>query len=235
MLHAINKHKTRLHHRYLGHREDGERRVHSEDEITALLLGPLDFMPVEASAAFWLHLIRHGGCAHLVPAQPPQRISMDFWPRKGQIEPDLLVTLDWLREQRLLLVELKWQSGLSGERQLHEQWLDYLSPEQQAIALHLFIAPDISAGRAARASEDVWGERLVLLSWMDVLNSLHLLPQPGAALLEKWRAQLVGCLARLGIEPFHGFSQFSNAPATGEHGFWFPHGKTPNREEGSET
>lgn len=33
MLHSITQNKSRLHLRYLGHREEGEHRVAEEDEI----------------------------------------------------------------------------------------------------------------------------------------------------------------------------------------------------------
>lgn len=53
MLHATVKGKSALHERYLGRRDEGERRVHEEDEITSAIFGPLDFMAPAEVARFW--------------------------------------------------------------------------------------------------------------------------------------------------------------------------------------
>jgi hypothetical protein len=50
MLQTIFHKKTKIYSRYLGHRDEGERRVSEEDELTGLLLGSLAFMPQKESA-----------------------------------------------------------------------------------------------------------------------------------------------------------------------------------------
>lgn len=131
MLHAFCQQKSRLYKRYLGHREEGEKRVSEEDEITSLLIGPLDYLPPQASGSFWRALIEREISESLTfPAGPIDRVRMKFWPRRS-IEPDLLVELDWCTgERRLLLVELKWNAPLSGDDQLHRQWNEFLTPHR---------------------------------------------------------------------------------------------------------
>lgn len=65
MLHAFCHKKSGLYKRYLGHREQGEKRVCEEDEITALIMGPLDYLSAEATGMFWRALIERGGLDYL--------------------------------------------------------------------------------------------------------------------------------------------------------------------------
>lgn len=234
MLHAITQKKTRLHLRYLGHREDGESRVCEEDEITSLIMGPLAFLPDSAIGAFWTALVRSRNPEVEFPAGRVTKAEMLFWPRRGRIEPDLRVDLAWGSERRVLLVEFKWRAPLSGEDQLHKQWLEYLSPDERERALHVFIAPGTSEGSNAMSREDVWQGKLLLRSWFDVLNTLHDLSGPEAHFLERWSSEARRCLARLQIRPFRGFSRLS-APeiqAPQAEAFWrsfdgFAHMATP--------
>lgn len=222
MLHAITQKKTRLHLRYLGHREDGEKRVAEEDEITALIMGPLAFLPDSAIAAFWMALAKWGNPEVEFPTGEVTKAEMTFWPRSKSIEPDLRVDLSWGGEQRVLLVEFKWRATLSGENQLHKQWQEYLSPEERECAWHLFIAPGTSEGSNALSRDDVWKGRLLLRSWFDVLNMLRELSVPHAHLLQCWASEVRACLSRLGIRPFSGFSCLSppDVPPQQAVAFW---------------
>ena len=223
MLHAFRREKSRLYKRYLGHREEGERRVCEEDEITALILGPMDYLPPAAVGIFWRAVIEQ--CSPELPlAFPPGpvvRAEMHFWPRRN-IEPDLLIELHWAGGvRRLLLVELKWNAGLSGSDQLQLQWREFLTSAEREVAYHVFIAPEISAGVTALSKENIWGGRLLLRSWVSILHVLQHLgsaPDDGFA---KWKSQVVSFLARLGIKPFRGFAGF-NVPqnTSGSPIFW---------------
>lgn len=211
MLHAITQKKTNIHLRYLGNREEGERRVTAEDEITALLLGPLAFMPYADVATFWQAIVDRP------ESWPPGEVEtarMSFWePRKvaagkRKIEPDLLVDLQWTDGARLiLLVELKWRSGLSGDNQLHDQWELYRSNDEHR-ALHLFIAPQIGEALQAKARKDVWGDCLLPISWQQVLSRLpkqnDVSPGLGRLLM-----QMEDTLKMLQIKPFKGFSKLA--------------------------
>ena len=98
MLHAITHNKSRVYQRYLGHREPGEKRVSEEDEITALIMGPLAFLPASAIGAFWMALVKKGK-PEAFPEGPVAQAEMRFWPRKNRIEPDMLVELWWGAER----------------------------------------------------------------------------------------------------------------------------------------
>jgi len=208
MLHAFRRGKSRLYKRYLGHREEGEHRVCEEDEITALILGPMDYLPAEAVGIFWKAVIEQGsrGLPHAFPLGPAVRTEMHFWPRRS-IEPDLLIELHWADgARRWLLVELKWKAPLSGDDQLQLQWREFLTPAEREEAYHLFIAPEISAGLNALGKEDIWDGRLLLRSWVSILHVLQHLNATNSAGFDKWKAQVVHFLGQLGIKPFRGFT-----------------------------
>ncbi|MEZ3137370.1 hypothetical protein ACBG90_21955 [Stutzerimonas kunmingensis] len=226
MLHAISRKKTCLHHRYLGHREEGERRVMEEDELTATLMGPLAFFPASAVSALWREII---GPRTDWPEGEPVRAGVEFWPSRvhsgRRIEPDLLVSLHWRDgTRRLLLVEFKWRAPLSGERQLHRQWLDFLSDEERETALHLFIAPEVSQGLGALAEEDVWGRRLLLRTWQDILNSAETFKGAGQSPLAEWAVQIEKVLGLLGISAFGGFLRLGPPSLPEPHRAAFWHG-----------
>ncbi|MEG8200791.1 hypothetical protein SE916_01000 [Pseudomonas sp. 5FOS] len=205
MLHAITHNKSRVYERYLGHRDPGEKRVSEEDEITALVMGPLAFLPAGAIGAFWMALAKKGKLGEF-PEGPVTHAEMRFWPRKNRVEPDMLVELWWWTEKWSLLIEFKWRAPLSGEDQLHKQWKNFLPPDEQKRALHIFIAPETSAGIEAKGREDIWKGHLLLFSWYDVLNTLHEL-KSSELLLRRWSEEVIGCLERLGIRPFCGFKK----------------------------
>lgn len=217
MLHAFTHNKTRLHLRYLGHREAGEGRVSEEDEITALIIGPLAFLPAQAIGVFWRALIEQKDrrLPLRLPAEPVDRANMRFWPRRG-IEPDLLVELYWRSGKRVLLVvEFKWNSPLSGRDQLHRQWREFLNTDERDAAYHIFIAPEVSAGLNALGSDDIWNGRLLLRSWHDVLAVLSRLQGPNAELLGKWKEQVLAFFERLQITQFHGFMTLATPTVPG--------------------
>ncbi|MFV1943429.1 hypothetical protein VPH49_21695 [Pseudomonas luteola] len=205
MLHAITRRKTEHYKCYLGHREPSQRRVCEEDEITALIMGPLAFLPDQAIELFWATVIG-ADCGDLPwPDGDLLKAEMRFWPR-NHVEPDLLVELKWASgESRLILVEFKWNAGLSGERQLHRQWLEFLEPYERPYAYHLFIAPEVSSGQTALTLDNVWAGRLLLRSWLDISSILHQINRSGPGQLHKWIAEVLQFLDALNIRPFTGF------------------------------
>lgn len=224
MLHSFSHGKSHLYRRYLGHRELGEKRVCEEDEITSLIMGPLDYMPPEASGSFWRALIERDVREDLVfPAGPISRVQMDFWPLRT-VEPDLLVELHWQTgERRILLVEFKWNAPLSGNDQLHRQWNEYLTHAERDVAHQVFIAPEISAGLNAIGQEDIWKGRLVLRSWISVLDVLNKLDCSNDAGLKKWKFQVTSLLKKLGISRFQGFRDLSPPSLLNQSPlFWSP-------------
>jgi hypothetical protein len=224
MLHSFCHGKSHLYRRYLGHRDVGEKRVCEEDEITSLIMGPLDYLPSEASGSFWRALIeRDVGEELALPSGPISRVQMKFWPRRT-IEPDLLVELHWpTGEHRIVLVEFKWNAPLSGNDQLHRQWNEFLTHAERKIAHHVFIAPEISAGLNAMSQDNIWKGRLILRSWINILDVLKQLDCSRDAGLEKWKFQVTTLLGNLGIRRFQGFRDLSPPPSLQQSpSFWSP-------------
>lgn len=206
MLHAFSHKKSKLYQRYLGHRDEtSEKRVAEEDEITSLIMGPLALFPPSVIAAFWLGLVRLRNPEHVFPTGAPTSGEMHFWPRRGRIEPDLRVDLAWGSDTRTLLVEFKWRAPLSGEGQLHDQWRSYLSEEERAKGIHLFVGLDTSEGINALSRGDIWKGRLLMRSWFDVLTTLSTLHDAAGLELRRWGEQVKHTLALLAVRPFEGF------------------------------
>lgn len=205
MIHAITHKKSRIYQRYLGRRDPDEKRVSAEDEITSLIMSPLAFMTSEAIGVFWTSLLENRFRDLDFPTAPVSSAKMHFWPR-GSVEPDLFVELEWeSRELRCLLVEFKWRSPLSGPDQLHKQWEEFLSDRERKNAYHIFIAPEVSEGNRALGRRDVWGGRLLLFSWTDVLARLQGLSKPEAKLLGACASEVISLFHLLNISPFLGF------------------------------
>lgn len=225
MLQAFCHGKSRLHWRYRGHREIGEGRVSEEDEITSLIMGPLEYLPATDVGRFWQALVGPTAQQSQLPFPTglAERASLHFWPRR-QIEPDLLVELYWpAGERRLLLVEFKWRAPLSGDDQLHRQWLEFLTPSERQHAYHLFIAPDISSGLNAKGNKDIWAGRLILHSWLSVLGVLRTLDKTGSPGLDRWQARVTDFLRKVGIRSFRGFIALNVPTSTQARPiFWCP-------------
>lgn len=225
MLHAFNRGKSSIYRRYLGWREiEGEKQIRAEDELTALLLGPLDFLRPEDTAHFWHYLLIHAKAPYYSPETLPNEAKMHFWPKESGIEPDLVVELGWPDGHKIdLLVELKWRSKLSGQDQLHRQWQDYFLPQQRQTGYHLFIAPDTSEAVVARNHErgDVWQKRLLEVSWLRLMGLFSSLPAP----LQPWANQVKQILEKLNIRSFQGFEGEHIKPLSlpsfnNQHLFW---------------
>jgi len=222
MLHATDKGKSKLFERYLGKRDadSDKRKVHEEDEITSNVLGPLDFLAAAEAHRFWQRILATAGHAGFLLNEPPERIVFDLWPRRkasdtGQsIEPDAFVRMHWPENRsRILLIELKWRAPLSRDDQLHRQWLNYLDDVEREQALHLFIAPEVSAGAQAphniQAGGNVWqnqqgGSCLVLLSWLHIRSVLSELTKDDSP-LGRWARLSDQFLNKLQIRKFGGF------------------------------
>lgn len=210
MLHAITHKKGILYRRYIGHRDEGTR-VHEEDEITSLIFGPLSMLPQKLSGLFWHGLLREFGASNL-PTPSPVNCRMFFWPSKvcngRRIEPDLVVELDWANgKSASFLVEFKWKAPLSGEDQLHRQWLEYFTVAERENGWHLFIGLETSAATVAEESHNVWNGKLIKLDWIKILGFMSKTPRQGEFHdLLPWIEQITRAFERIGIKPFRGFS-----------------------------
>jgi len=210
MLHAIEKKKTTIYRRYLGHRDGVERRVFEEDEITSTVLGPLAFFEPGPVLGFWRRLLAREAPRAAVPPGDPSRMEFALWPRRRDVEPDGYLRFTWADGTRLnLLIEVKWHAPLSGDDQLVKQWREFLDASERAATLHLFIAPEVSVGLAARndASPATWqagGEdRLILVSWRQICAALQHWQPDGP--IARWAELTHGYLRAVGIKPFRGF------------------------------
>ncbi|MGD9583419.1 MAG: hypothetical protein AB7V26_07085 [Lysobacterales bacterium] len=221
MLHAIAQGKSKLYRRYLGHRDGAETHVSEEDEITSTILGPLCLLDASDVAKFWRKVLQPTHQSAFLIDEDPFSAKVSLWPTRtvsgasrSRIEPDLLIELTWkgtregeTERKRILLCELKWRAPLSGENQLMRQWTKFLSPEERTDALHIFLGLDIAAGISALERKNVWGEapqhRLVLMSWLEVRDSLKRI-EGEATPLGRWAELSNRFLERLQVRQFRG-------------------------------
>lgn len=220
MLHAFARHKSKAYTRYLRVRDPSEPRVSSEDEITSIIFGPLDFLSASDNWKLWTLLLQSHASRNISSPLPSEYVSdfspsactLEFWPRKDNIEPDLVIKFSNDKDQtRSLLVELKWDAGLSGADQLEKQWLHYQRSEH-ASSLHIFIAkrmgrpPDIQPW-ACESADGSAASRLRRILWHEFKHEivkLAGLPETSGP-LKRWCVLAGGFLRQVGIRPFIGF------------------------------
>lgn len=221
MLHAFARNKSRAYKRYLGVRDASEPRVSVEDEITSLIFGPLEFLSALDNWILWKIVLQSPLSVRTCGPLPseffsdfsPSSCQLDFWPRKDNVEPDLVINFaDSTGETRSLLIELKWDAGVSGLDQLEKQWLRYQESEHDR-CLHLFIAkrarelvPDVALWtyREANGTEAV---RLRAIRWHEFKHEIAKIPAASAASssLMRWAVLVNEFLGQLEIRPFLGF------------------------------
>lgn len=221
MLHAFARNKSRAYRRYLGVRDPSEPRVSAEDEITSLIFGPLEFLSTLDNWTLWKLVVRSrtsiSACGPL-PSNffsdfSPSSFTVEFWPRKENIEPDLVVQfVDDVGATRSLLIELKWDAGVSGADQLEKQWLRYQESEHDR-SLHVFIAkraPEMVSDTTpwtcleADGSEAV---RLRAIRWHEFKQEIAKLSHAStvSAPLKRWAVLVSDFLGQLEVRPFVGF------------------------------
>ena len=214
MLHSTKNKKGTLYKRYLGVRDETEGNIFAEDEITSVVLGPLDFISNEDVFYFWAKLLGSAGHSVFLSETPPSSICMKMWDRriteKGVVEPDVVVAMTWPDgRSNILLIEMKWRAPLSGKNknQLHQQWNFYLNEQERKTALHILIAPHILEGVNAINEDDVWQGRLVLIPWLNVRTELGKLANCYSA-IGRWALYADTFLERIGVFKFGGFKHF---------------------------
>jgi hypothetical protein len=142
---------------------------------------------------------------------PLAEVAYWFWPRLGQTEPDVVLQIGPL----LLIVEVKYWSGGSGDDQLVNEWKVCERPANRAFAASIRDAIDATDGRAlvylvqrrklaaarafvAQSLERVSDARIFILTWEDLDDAL------AAQLDTRWRLELRDYLALRGIAAFRG-------------------------------
>lgn len=221
MLHAFARNKSKAYTRFLRVRDESEPRVSSEDEITSLVFGPLDFLSAADNWALWKYLLQSHASRDMSGPLPsdffadflPATCNAAFWPRKDNIEPDLVIEFSDARGlARTLLVELKWDAPESGEDQLEKQWLRY-QRGRHATSLHVFIAKRIEQRPPAALrpwscqADGMDANRLRMLRWHELKHEIvQVAALPGTSVpLRRWCLLASAFLKQLGIRPFIGF------------------------------
>jgi hypothetical protein len=195
--------------------------VCSEDEITSIVFGPLDFLPASDHWLLWKTVLHNHASMHASGLLPldflsgfsPVECILDFWPRKSGVEPDLVITFTSAQgETRSLLIELKWNAGVSGDDQLHRQWSEYQAG-LHATSLHVFIAkrmsdlPDDRQGWLAPGRAGMRASRLRAVRWHELQHEIAKLAALSGTpvALARWCELTSGFLHQVGIRAFAGF------------------------------
>lgn len=233
MLHAFARNKSRAYTRYLGARDPSESRVCSEDEITSTIFGPLDFISPSDHWDLWKRVLQNHGSNDLTGPMPadfigtfsPTASTLEFWPKKEKIEPDLVIRFsDNCGKTRSLLIELKWDAPTSGDDQLQKQWLYYHHREHDS-SMHLFIAKrmgSLPADRRPWASITSDGSpisRLRAIRWQefrDAIAKVGGMPTVSVP-LRRWCVLTSGFLGQVGICRFVGFHEANRLAASIAH------------------
>ncbi len=244
MLHAFSHNKSQAYHRYARRRDADEPRVCAEDEITSLIFGPLDLLCAADNWALWKTILEGHETTTVSGPLPesffaasfvPVSCTMTFWCRRDGIEPDLLIDFaDAEARQRSLLVELKWDSPLSGQTQLQRQWSEF-QRGQHDVTLHLFLAKSLIElpDPALWLDTDALGvsrSRLRGLRWQEFQQQVaNLTARSTTSLpLKKWGIQAVNFLSLSGMRPFVGFyasmhlARTLPQPSLNAARFWHP-------------
>jgi len=221
MLHAFLHNKSNAYKRYLDLRDPTEQRVSSEDEITSLVFGPLDYLSVSDKWKLWKTVLESRASTAVSGLLPtdyfsefsPTACIIEFWPKRGHIEPDIVIRFSNDKGvDKILLIELKWNSGLSGADQLKKQWLSYSNSEHESL-LHVFITKRMGL---QSANLDLWScsvnDKMVVcrlrsVRWHVFMHEIAKLAhsQDTSVPLKRWCDLTVGFFAKIGIRPFVGF------------------------------
>ncbi len=193
MLHAIYRKKSQLPtHRYVTSAKAQDTRRTQEDEITSTIFGPLDFMPTEDLGKIIEVLFDSESTPNC------NDISIQFWPRYNQVEPDIVFLEDLDNGKRnAYIVEVKWNAPL-GSKQVEQQLDAVKTIEGIHSTSHIVLS---------RYAIDV-GTQSRNLTWMDFKDRIIDLRKSASAgrSLRKW-IDLVDCfLEKCNVRHFRGFS-----------------------------
>jgi hypothetical protein len=219
VLHAYNHRKSRLYGRYKKVKEltddEESRRIPAEDELTSTIIGPMDFLQPSDVYLFWERVIVANEITSVnkegSPENPPNFVKHDFWPRRGDTEPDLVIQLQWPNGiKRILLIEIKWRSGLSKENQLEQQWQKFLKKEEQAIATHIFISlrAHPQSELVSHRKNQCWpNSKLVTLTWASWKKELETCGRSDSfsTAFKNWAHFASDLLEKLDVTHFSGF------------------------------
>lgn len=235
-------------HISLGRKKQREEHIkYFEDALTSAFFGTLCYLP----PCFVINLF-----ISIMGSEPSSirkalakleledvSVQMEFWPNlavSGRVEPDLLVSIIHPSGTRMdLLIECKWKSGASSDFQLWDQW-QALEPAKRSNSYHVYLVRDLQHGyvdreiNLAKASEmddiqkQAWDERLIVISWFDILKALSTLSNIAPNLHYKkvilqWQKDMAAMFERIGVREFGGFKHLvGKIEAEEEIVFWNP-------------
>lgn len=204
---------------------DDER---AEDVLTSSVWGTLTLVGAWHVIRAWLGRARDN-CDRMLQLQGHESCAAWFWPRLGEIEPDLVLSIGAM----LVVVEAKYLSGKSGEGmreevvhdQLARQWRAVTQPShcdpqlREAIEgsgaralVYLVRAADREKARKGVVASQAYLDDesdIYLLTWED----LHELLAERRAGDEPWRSELRRLLERRGLRSFRGFQRLGTVAA----------------------
>ncbi|WP_308388527.1 hypothetical protein [Acidithiobacillus sp. AMEEHan] len=211
MLHAIENKKSRLpFERYVSAAErTGERRT-QEDEITSTIFGPLDFFSEETVRSII------GEIFGFFFKSSDSKLSLSFWPRYNNVEPDLVFTEEHSDGSGdAYVIEIKWNAPL-GDEQVERQIQAIEAEDHLRLAGHIVLSR--YAIDVAKPSRN--------LTWMDFKDRCLELSEKNAIdpIAKKW-AKLVGAfLEACDVCHFNGFDTIMSFAMDGirdrEYLFW---------------
>ncbi|MBS0460891.1 MAG: hypothetical protein JSS41_00275 [Proteobacteria bacterium] len=205
------------------HRSD---QTEYEDEVVSSVFGPLLYFTDKQRATIFWHLL----CGIRAYAQNDFTSNIftakiEFWPsivNERRVEPDILVTLTPPSgSQTLLMIEAKWNSGLSKD-QLKQQWDALRCSERYSNGVdvrHVFLSKKFCTHQEMKVSDATHVQRLTSISWAQLVLLLqHLNNDPT---LKMWADHVQSAMTRLGQVPFNGFtSAISNFSNKDRHNGW---------------
>ena len=118
-----------------------------EDEVTSCIFGTLQhYSPIEI-VKFFDELVRIAGIKKEdFLYDSTLNVEFTFWPKLGQVEPDLVVSLFYSNKLFLkIILEVKWDSKLSPACELVRQW-KWREKSDDIEWLHLYIVKDKASG-----------------------------------------------------------------------------------------
>lgn len=213
MLHAVENSKTTRARQYAQPAKRDEHdefhrknNLQAEDEITSIVLGPMEFFNPEASLNFWLDLIGESNLG--IKSEKTELVEFKLWAKRKSIEPDGLIVYKNGGRKYIFLLEVKWNADLS-ENQLENQWDYFLNNRERQNATHIFLGKDVKD--AIQVRNDRIGKndhKISVLSWQKFRHFLNRLPE-GRYPREfvRWAKLAETFLEKCGVIDFGGFGQ----------------------------
>ena len=195
-----------------------------EDIVTSCVFGPLRFMKPNHAWVSCLHMFGiQDDCFAKIE---PTCVDVRFWPKfirddgRGRyVEPDVHIVARCKGQvRRTILIEVKWNSGLSSENQLLDQW-KFLSVDghnrahirdcSRHVLLDDQLPGDAEIIEKQKQNCKSWGDHFIEISWYDLAENLKAAEDKLKAEeeVDAWRRDLLLFLSAQGITTFEGFQQ----------------------------